>query len=190
MCGRPISRGTSVLVPMKTAFQDSRSAVITWLRRRFVPIAVIVLVAGAFANLATTLFVPVGARPAWKHGGGDLGFLVHRDDSSTEDQYGFYVDLGAVARDGTLVVPPGSWVDPHTARGLAGVAVETRDYPPAADALLGPVGERTGRVLVAGLLVPYWIVPGPPTDVFWLASFRDGFAAVPSSVAPVPGGDD
>lgn len=179
-----------MLVPMKTAFQDSRSAVITWLRRRFVPIAVIVLVAGAFANLATTLFVPVGARPAWKHGGGDLGFLVHRDDSSTEDQYGFYVDLGGVARDGTLVVPPGSWVDLHTARGLAGVAVETRDYPPAADALLGPVGERTGRVLVAGLLVPYWIVPGPPTDVFWLASFRDGFAAVPSSVAPVPGGDD
>ena len=175
---------------MRSAFQDSRSAVITWLRHRFVPIAVIALLAGAVANFATTVFVPVGARPAWRHGGGDLAFLVHRDDSSTEDQYGFYVDLGAVASGGTLVVPAGSWVDPHAARGLAGVAVEIRDYPPAADALLGAVGERTGRVLVAGLLVPYWIVPGPPTDVFWLASFRDGFAAVPSSMTPVPGGDD
>ena len=190
MRGRRDRRATSVLVPMRSAFQDSRSAVITWLRHRFVPIAVIALLAGAVANFATTVFVPVGARPAWRHGGGDLAFLVHRDDSSTEDQYGFYVDLGAVASGGTLVVPAGSWVDPHAARGLAGVAVEIRDYPPAADALLGAVGERTGRVLVAGLLVPYWIVPGPPTDVFWLASFRDGFAAVPSSMTPVPGGDD
>ncbi|MDP2623960.1 MAG: hypothetical protein Q8Q29_09195 [Actinomycetota bacterium] len=148
----------------------------------------VMLLVGTAANLASMWFVPLGSRPVWEHAAGDLAHLIHRDDDYTEDQYGFYVDLGDVARGGTLVVPLDSWVDPYTARGLAGVTVEFHDFSPDGEALLAGLGTRTGRVLTGETPQSYWIVSGPSTQVFWLASVGGGYAVVPTSVAAVPVG--
>lgn len=158
-------------------------------RPRFARILPLVLAATVAANLAATPFIPAQSQPVLTHPAGDLVTIVRTDQWSVDIRYRFYLDLYEIAAGGVLVIPPGTFIEPLTARGLSDVTVEIVEYDPVVGPEISGLDRMLiGRVVVGDRGVPYWLVGGAPATTFWYAETGRDVLIVPESVAPAPRG--